>query len=182
MREFTFIRRYLQLNTAEEVFRIKQETVYTVKAEHYEDAVAMLVQQIDSMEGQDGVLVNNGFPAHCTTWDTQTYYLAMHALSAFVYQQDDTCSASSFQEQLAQMEEGGEDEIYQGFYADAQLLYPRALTVHRLQYRGDECNYLFETEGGRYKGEYDKYLWYGKVLYKSIGVENSENKSVGENV
>lgn len=74
MREFTSIRRYLQLSTAEAVFRIKQEIVYTVKAEHYEDAVAMLVQQVDSMEGQDGVVVNNGFPAHCTIWDTQTFF------------------------------------------------------------------------------------------------------------
>ncbi len=181
MREFTYIRRYLQLNTAEEFFRIKQETVYTIKAEHYEDAVAMLVQQIDSMEGQDGVLVNNGFPVHCTTSDSKSFYLAFHLMSAFVYQQDDTCSVSSFREQLVQ-EEGGEDEIYQGFYADDQLLCPRAMTVHRLQCRGNEFNYLFDTEGGRYQGEYDKYLWYNKVLYKGIGLENSENKSVSENV
>lgn len=181
MREFTFIRRYLQLNTAEAVFRIKQETVYTAKAEHYESAVAMVVQQIDRMEGQDGVLVNNGFPAHCMTSDSKSFYLALHLMSAFVYQQDDTCSVSCFREQLVQ-EEGGEDEIYQGFYADDQLLCPRAMTVHRLQCRGNEFNYLFDTEGGRYQGEYDKYLWYSKVLYKGIGLENSENKSVSENV
>lgn len=180
MREFNFIRRFLELNTAAASFHIKQETIYIVKAECYEDAVDRLVQQIDSAEGQDGVLPGNGFPAHCTTREAQAFYIAMHSQSAFAYQHEDTGSGSSFREQLAQSENCEEASLYQGFYADDQLLCPRALTVHRLQFRDDECNYLFETEGGRYRGEYDKYLWYNKVLYKGIGLENSENVNKSE--
>lgn len=182
MREFDFIRRFLELNTVEQSFRIKREIRYNIQADSYEDAVSILVKQLDSAEGQDGVLPNNGFPAHCSTNNSRAFFLALHCLSAHIYQQDDTCSKSSFREQLEQSEDCEEVSLYQGFYADDQLLCPRALTAHRLQCIGNEFNYLFDTEGGRYQGEYDKYLWYDKVLYKEIGLENGENKPVSGNV
>ncbi|MDU2065035.1 MAG: hypothetical protein E6713_09330 [Sporomusaceae bacterium] len=174
MREFTFIRRYVKLNTLEESFYIEDEAAYIIQSEYYEEAVGVLIQQINDVEGSAGVLRNNGFPAHCATRDAQSFYLAMHSLSAFVYQQDAACSTSSFREQLLQSNDGEENEIYQGFYADEQLLYPRALTVHRLQCIGNVCNYFFETEGGRYQGEYDKYLWYDKTLYKGMNWKMSK--------
>jgi hypothetical protein len=182
MREFDFIRRFLELNTAEQSFSIKRETRYNIEADSYESAVTILVKQIDNAEGQEGVLVNNGFPAHCVTSDSQAFYLALHSMSAYIHQMDDACSVGCFRKQLAQSDDYEEAGIYQGFYADNQLFCPRALTSHRLQCRGDEFNYLFDTEGGCYQGEYDKYLWYDKVLYKGIGLENSENKPVSENV
>lgn len=177
MRDFAFIRRFLQINKLEQTFSIVQEVLYTIQAERYEEAVQVLTQQINSMEGQDGVVPNSGFPSHCTTSSSQAFYLALHCMAAYVYQQEteqNECSTGSFREQLIQSENCGETEIYQGFYTDDQLLCPRALTTHRLQCNGDVCNYLFETDGGRYKGEDDKYLWYDRVLYKGLGFENIE--------
>lgn len=177
MRDFTFVRRYLFLNRQEKSFIIHRETMYKIQANTYEDAVLALLRQIDSAEGRDGVLVNNGFPTHCVTGSSQSYYLAYHLMAAYVYRQETgqkDRAISSFREQLTQTEDGGAAGIYQGFYADDQLLCPRALTVHRLQCTGDEFNYLFETEAGRYQGEYEKYLFYEHVLYTGAGFHANE--------
>ncbi|MBP2628254.1 MAG: hypothetical protein H6Q69_140 [Firmicutes bacterium] len=49
-----------------------------------------------------------------------------------------------------------------------------------MQCRDEEFNYLFETEGGRSQGAYDKYLLYKNVLYRGRGFEDSEIKLVSE--
>jgi len=58
--------------------------MYKIQADTHEDAVLALVQQIDNIEGRDGVLDNNGFPSHCLTGSSQNFYLAMHCMAAYV--------------------------------------------------------------------------------------------------
>lgn len=171
MKEFTFIRRYLQLKRQEQSFHIVRNTLYKVLADNWEAATQTLVQEIDNMEGRDGVVANDGFPPGYSTKDSKVMYIGLRGLLAHCYQQDVEQvegKTDTFREWLTEKDDDKEEGIYQGFYADDQLLCPRALTVHRLQCRGDEFNYLFETENGRNSGEYEKYLFYEQVLYKSL--------------
>jgi hypothetical protein len=175
MKEYIFVRRYLKLNREEQVFTVIRNRIHKIQAEDHETAVTELVQQIDSMEGREGVLENDGFPPDCSTDRSRNVYMSFHCLAAGCYQEESEKAGgaiSSFREQLA-----NENDIYQGIYADDELLCPRGLLVRRLQCHGDEFNYLFYASDG-YRGEFDKYLFYEQVLYEGVGVLDSGIETV----
>lgn len=180
MRDFVFVRRYLSLDIQKKSFQIKRDVSYKCEANTCEEALITVIQQIDSREGRQGVLLNNGFPDDCVTSDSQSLYVVSHSMASLIYQQEIEETGQqkgSFLEELAKSKDFNIDHIYQGFYADGQLLYPRALNTHRLQCREEEFNYLFEIEGGRNNGEYEKYLFYNKVLYKGSDLLYCNNET-----
>jgi len=170
MNSYTFVRRSLRLNNMDNSFQVIQDELFTIDAGSYEEAINTLVQEIDCAEGRKGVIANDGFPLEKTSGDQRALYLASHAMAVYGYQLDADDSVvhditDGFLEQLKQTEEFRDELIYQGIYADDQLLHPRGLMSHRLQCNGDEFNYIFNAEGGQYKGEYDRYLYYNQILY-----------------
>jgi hypothetical protein len=59
-------------------------------------------------------------------------------------------------------------EPYQGLYVDRELSLPQIASMDRMCMRGDEFDYIFYPEQGRYNGENNKFLYLSGIIYKGV--------------
>lgn len=166
-KEYNLIRRYLVLNSEDKSFRVLKDKSYTIEGEGIDDAFERLTEKLNHEEGRSGLILNDGYPEHVVNNEDRNSYALRYYFAMLCFQEEleDNNEDIRFIDVLKEFEGFKEEHLYRGFYANKDFSAPRALLIHRMHYLNNVFDYLFYPEKGKYKGEFEKYLYFENQIY-----------------
>ncbi|RII33085.1 hypothetical protein D2A34_19860 [Clostridium chromiireducens] len=166
-KEYHLIRRYLVLNSEDKSFRVLKDKSYTIRGEGIDDAFEKLTEKLNYEEGKSGLILNDGYPEHVVTGGDRNSYALRYYFAMLCFQEEleENKKDIRFIDILKEFEGFNEEHLYRGFYASKDFSAPRVLLINRMRCLNNVFDYLFYPEKGKYKGEFEKYLYFENQIY-----------------